>query len=67
MVLGSKLLIVFRILFTASPCVIFLTFLAAVYIIFYSHLREALELAFVNFQFYLVTFYVRTCIQVGSS
>ena len=47
--------------------VTFLTFLAVLHRSFRSHSEEILELAYVNFQFYLVTFYVRTSIQEGSS
>ena len=45
-----------RILFAANSCCIFLTFLAVAHMIFYSHSGEILELAYVSFQFYLVTF-----------
>ena len=43
--------------------------LTVVHMSFHSHSGEILELAYANFKFYLVTFYVRTslvCIQVGS-
>ena len=42
-------------------------FLAVVHMSFHSHSGETLELAYVNFWFYLVTFYVKTSIQVGSN
>ena len=38
-------------LFTARSCWFFLTFLAVVHMSFHSHSGEALELAFVNFEF----------------
>ena len=52
-----------RILFAASSCYIFLTFLAVLHRSFHSHSEEILELAYVNFQFYLVTFYLRTSLK----
>ena len=54
-------------LFAAISCCIFLTFLVVVHMSFHSHSGETLELAYVDFQFYLVTLYVRTPIQAGIS
>ena len=64
---GFKLLIVLNsFLFAASSCSVFLIFLVVVHVSFHSHSRETLELTYVNYQFYLGTFYVKTSIQARS-
>ena len=47
-----------RILFAASSCWVFVAFLEVVHMSFHSDSGETLEIASVNFKFYLVTFYV---------